>query len=272
MCYSKEVQLTTGSIILSFCLYYYIHYSIKYRELHKKWLLPFLKYIILAYALIAGHQVFEFLSLTTGSQIIYKIGLMLSMLGMFSFLISLEKIYNKSFHVKYFLIGIVAVAIHMFMVDMTFSAASFHLSHQSAFVWASYWILMFIYFHICAFKERKALDEDIVSKTLVLGSVLAVLDISFIISIIYTIWGYLQFNVNVCTDSPSIWCTFYVIQILSLPVLLTLLPRLLDKNPGETEISAKKAFTYLLASIIILFILIAILPFFKCLTLKFVFP
>jgi hypothetical protein len=271
MCYSKEVQLTTGSAILLFCLYYYIHYSIKYEAMHKKWLLPFLKYLILAYAFIGGHQFFEFLSLASGNQIIYKIGLMLSMTGMFFYLISLEKLYNRNFQAKYFLIGLVGVAVHMFSVNMEFEATKFHLSHNSVFIWAAYWTLMFIYFHFCAFLDRKHLQQDI-SKKAILGYVLAIFDISFLLSAIYAIWGYSQFNVNVCTDSPSIWCTFSVFQVFSLPLFLTLLPKLLQKEPEKTKLSVKKYIYYLLASIVVLVALIAVLPFFDCLTVKFVFP
>jgi len=271
MCYSKEVQLTTGSIIVLLSLYYYIHYSLKYESIQKKWLLPFLKYLVLAYFFIGGHQLFEFLSLSTGNQVIYKTGLMLSMTGMLFFMFSLEKLYNRNFYSKYFIIGIVGVAIHMFSVNMEFKATSFHLSHSSVFIWASYWMLMFIYFHICSFLERKKLKEDI-SKRVILLYVFAILDISFLISAIYTIWGYYQFNTNVCTDSPSIWCTFYVIQILSLPLFLSLLPKLLNAKPIKSKLSAKKALVYFISAIIILALLVLILPFFDCLTLKYVFP
>ncbi|MFH1565021.1 MAG: hypothetical protein ABIC82_04180 [bacterium] len=159
MCYSKEVQLATGSTILLFCFYYYIHYSIKYKAMEKKWLLPFLKYLIIAYAFIGGHQLFEFLSLASGNQIVYKIGLMLSITGMFFYLRSLEVLYNRNFYSKYFLIIMAAVAVHMFSVNMEFEATKFHLSHNSVFIWAAVWMAMFIYFHICAFKERKYLKD-----------------------------------------------------------------------------------------------------------------
>lgn len=270
MCYSKEVQLSTGSSVVLFSFWYYIYYSLKYQSLKKKWLLSFLKYLILAFSLIGSHQIFEFLSLITGSQIVYKTGLMLSMMGMFFFMISLEKLYNRNFHTKYFLIGVIAVAIHMFSVNMEFVATKFHLSHKSVFIWASYWMLMFIYFHICAFLERKSIKNF--SKKLVLLYTFAVLDLSFFISVIYTIWGYSKFNVNVCTDSPSIWCTFYVIQILAVPFFLSIIPKLLSAKPNKTTITSKKTFIYFFTSLLILLLLISILPFFDCLSMKYVFP
>ncbi len=271
MCYSKEVQLTTGSTILLFCLYYYIHYSIKYEAIQKKWLLPFLKYLIIAYAFIGGHQFFAFLSLATENQIIYKTGLMLSMTGMFFYLRSLEALYNRNFYTKYFLIGLVGVALHMFSVNMEFEATKFHLRYHSVFIWSAFWMLMFIYFHICAFLERKSLNQDI-SKKVILIYVLAIFDFSFLLSVIYAIWGYSQFNVNVCADSPSIWCTFSVIQVFSMPLFLSLLPKMLNAQPVKTKLSATKALIYFMASLMILATLNSILPFFNCLTVKFVFP
>jgi hypothetical protein len=270
MCYSKEVQLASGTAIVLFSLYYYIYYTLKYEAEQKKWLQPFLNYLIFAFILIGGHQIFEFLSLLTNNQIIYKVGLMLSMTGMQFFLFSLEKLYNRSFHSKYFLIGVALVALHMFSVDMEFSANSFHLSHKSVFFWASYYILMFIYFHFCAFLERNSLKNF--SKKTVLLYVFAVLDLSFVMSVIYTLWGYSRYKVNVCTDSPSIWCTFYVIQILILPTFLALLPKLLKSKPNKKIISFKKGLVYFFSSLIILLILISILPFFDCLSMKYVFP
>ena len=96
MCYSKEVQLVTGSTIIGLSIFYYILYSIKYQAIQKKWLIPFLKNIIIAFILIGSHQLFEFLSLVTDSQIVYKIGLMLSISSMYFFIRSLEVVLNRN--------------------------------------------------------------------------------------------------------------------------------------------------------------------------------
>lgn len=271
MCYSKEVQLVTGSTILLFCLYYYIYFSIKYHSIKKDWLLPFLRYFIIAFVFIGSHQVFEFLSLATGNQAIYKVGLLLSMAGMLFYLISLEKLYNRNFYAKYFLIGIALVAVYMFSIDMKFSEKSFHLSHESAFIWAAYWLVMFTYFHICAIKDRAYLKQDISKKTVLLF-MFAILDFSFLVSAVYAILGYWKFGVNVCTDSPSIWCTFVVLQIFLMPILLFALPKILDKYPVKTSISLKKFLLYLFVSVVIIVGLVLTLPFFNCLAIKFVFP
>jgi len=271
MCYSKEIQLITGTTILGSSFFYYIFYSIKYQAIQKKWLLPFLKNIIIAFTFIGGHQLFEFLSLVTNNQFIYKIGLVLSISSMYFFIRSLEVILNRNLRSRLALVVIGIVAIHAFLVEMSFESYSFYLKHNSAFIWASAWMLLFIYFHICALKGRKFIKNN-TSKKAIITYLLATLDISFILAVVYTLWGYSQFSVNVCTDSPSIWCTFYVIQIFALPLFLSAVPKILEVPKKKSCQTIKETFLYLLISVTILGLLIATLPFFKCLSLKFVFP
>ena len=167
MCYSKEVQLTTGATIWAFSFFYYIFYSIKYQAIQKKWLLPFLKNVIMVFALIGSHQIFEFLSLVTNNQIIYKIGLVLSISSMYFLIRSLEIILNRNLRSKLSLIIIGAITIHAFLIEMSFEGYSFYLRHNSAFIWASAWMLLFIYFHICALKGRKFLQDDSSKKAII---------------------------------------------------------------------------------------------------------
>ncbi|OGY86731.1 MAG: hypothetical protein A2233_05665 [Candidatus Kerfeldbacteria bacterium RIFOXYA2_FULL_38_24] len=271
MCYSKEVQLTTGATILSFSIFYYIWFSIKYQAIQKKWLLPFLKNVIIAFALIGGHQIFEFLSIVTKNQIVYKTGLIFSISSMYFFLRSLEVILNRNLRSKIALWVIGAVAIHAFSVTMSFEQFGFFLNHNSAFIWASAWMLLFIYFHVCALKGRRLLKDDI-SKKAIITYILATMDISFILSAAYTLWGYSRFSLNVCTASPSVWCTFYVIQVFALPLFLSAVPKILEAPEEKTDQTLKETLLYFIISITILALLISTLPFFKCLTLKFVFP
>ncbi len=271
MCYSKEVQFATGSTILTSSLIYYIWFSTKYQAIQKKWLVPFLKNVIIAFTLIGSHQIFEFLSLLTKNQIIYKIGLLLSISSMYFFLRSLEVILNRSIKSKIALWVVGFVAIHALLVEMSFEQFSFYLKHNSVFVWASAWMLLFIYFHVCAFNGRKLLNDDI-SKKAIITYLLATLDISFILSAIYTLWGFSKFSLNVCTDSPSIWCTFFVIQIFALPFFLLAVPKILDTPKDKTAQTVRETIIYFFVSIVMLILLISTLPFFKCLSLKFVFP
>jgi len=271
MCYSKEVQATTGTTIISFSILYYIFYSLKYHATQKKWLSPFLKYITVTFLCIGGHQIFEFLALLTNNQIIYKVGLVVSISSMYFALRSLEILLNRNLRSKVSLFVIGLVALYIFTINMSFEPYSFYLRHNSGFIWASAWMLLFIYFHICALKGYKLLKNENAKKTII-AYLLATFDISFILSAIYVLWGYSQFSVNVCTDSPSIWCTFYVVQVFALPIFLSSIPRILDRPENKTTQTLKQTILYITISIVILGVLISTLPFFKCLSLKFVFP
>lgn len=271
MCYSKEVQLTTGSIILISTIFFYLRYSKLYQKTGKKWLLPFLTTSLIASALIGGHQIFEFLSLVTNNQIVYKTGLLISISAMLFYLFALEKLYNRNLHAKYFILGVLGLALHMFSVPMEFQAHSFYLKHFSIFLWGAYWMVMFFYFHICAFTQRKALGKNVSSMAVLLG-LLAFADVSFILSAIYSIWGYRSWGLDFCTEVPSIWCTFSVIQVLTIPALLSILPKALKSQPTKTTLSKKTAFKYFLISLVMLVLWAVIAPFYKCLTIKSVFP
>lgn len=271
MCYSKEVQLTTGSIILTLSVFYYVHYSMQFHAMQKKWLIPFLKNVILAFVCIGGHQIFEFLSLQTGSEVIYKIGLIISLSSMYFFIRSLEVMLNRDLKSYLSLIIIIAVAIHAFSTEMFFEASSFHLRHNSVFIWAAAWMLLFIYFHICAINGIKYLRSKS-SRKKIIRYLLFTLDISFILSVLYTLWGYWKHSINVCTDSPSIWCTFYVVQILFLPLFLSSASKTLKSPKKHTSKTTKLLLEHVIISMLILIILISLLPFFDCLSMKFVFP
>ncbi len=271
MCYSKEVQLATGSTILASCFFYYIYFSIKFEAESKKWLLPFLKNALIAYALIGGHQVFEFLSLLTGSQIVYKIGLIISISSMFFLLRSLEILLNRKIKSSLALILILAVAVHSFFIDMSFEEFGVFVRHNSVYFWSFAWMFLFIYFHFCAIFGRQFL-KDSKSKQAILAYLMAILDISFLISLLYTAIGYYKYYDNVCGAFPSIWCTFSVVQILILPIFLFFLPRILNVPEEKSVQTMKETLFYVLLSILTLMILVNKIPFFQCLTYKFVFP
>lgn len=271
MCYSKEVQLATGSTILLLGSFYYVVYSTRYHALGTPWLMPFLKYVILGFMMIGCHQVFEFLSLATQHQWVYKIGLLLSISSMYFFLRSLETLLNRSVKSWLALVVIGGIAVHALFVTLPFGAHEFYVRHSAGFIWASAWMLLFIYFHICAIRGRRVLRDDR-SKRAILTYLLATMDISFVLSAVYVLWGYWHFGVNVCTDSPSIWCTFYVVQCIALPVFLAALPRLLDSPAEKTRQTLKETIVSMTISLVVLCIMISTLPFFRCLNMKFVFP
>ena len=163
------------------------------------------------------------------------------------------------------------VSLQILFSNMVFSEASFYLKHNSAFFWAATWTFLFIYWHFCAFKAYSEIKDDASRKTLLIY-LLAIADLSFILSAIYVFMGYFVFSVNVCTDSPSIWCTFYVIQSFIILILMMRLSHQFKRPIKFRKISINQLITYLIISLVILIILILTLPFFNCLTWKFIFP
>lgn len=274
MCYSKEIQLATWTIIILFCLLYYIFFHRKFRSKNHKKLKPFLQEILIAFSLIWWHQIFEFLSLWTHNQTIYKTWLILSISSMYFFIRSLEKILNQNLRSYLALILIILVWIHSYTVDMNFWESNFFLKHNSVFIWASAWMFLYIYFNICILKWIKHLEKN-KSKKILIIYLFSTLWISFILSLIYTIWGYIKYSTNVCTESASIWCTFFVIQVFILPFFLIKVHKYKvpdDESKKEIKQTKKETVKNIIISLLILILLILILPFFKCLTLKFIFP
>jgi hypothetical protein len=189
---------------------------------------------------------------------------------MFFYLLALEKLYNCNFYAKYFLLLIIAVGIHIFSIPMDFQAESFYLKHNTASLWGSAWAVMFVYFHICAFAKRKLLGKHI-SHFMVLVSMLCMADLSFILALSYSIWGYNTWGMDFCSAAPSIWCTFSVVQVLTIPLFLSLVPKVLNSQPKRTELPKKTALKYLFIALLIIG-LSALLPLYKCFSTKTAFP
>ena len=271
MCYSKEVQLITSLILLISTIFYYFYYKHKYKDSEKKWLKPFLYSTTAIFLCIGLHQFFEFLSLVTNNTLIYKIGLIISICAVYFIIRSLEILSNTKLYSYLAFIPIALVSIQILLSQLTFQSFSFYLRHNSAFLWAATWFLLFIYWHVCAFKIYSEIKDDASRKTLLIY-LLTIADISFILSAIYIYVGYAFFGVNVCTDSPSIWCTFSVIQSFLIPILFFRLGNAFKRITIPKKIKVKQLITYFLISLLILLIWVLTLPLFNCLTWKFVFP
>ena len=271
MCYSKGVQAVTGGIILASAVYFYSSYAVKFHALGKKWLVPFLRNVIAGFAMIGGHQIFEYLSLETENQIVYKIGLLISISSMYFFLRSLEVLLNRNFRSWITFVFVGAIALQMFFMNMPFGSTRFFLHHDSANAWAFAWMLLLIYFHVCAWRGSRFLKGDHVKRS-VIFYFLATLDVSLLLSVIYTAASYLLLSHNVCSAAPSVWCTFFVIQVFTLPFFLSALPRLLDAPEKKTIQGVGETIWYFIISAMILTGFSLLVPFFGCLSQKFVFP
>ncbi len=267
MCYSKEVQLLTSLLIFISCLVYYLYFRNKHKR--DQWFQKFLDTILLVFVLIGLHQFSEFLSLLTGSEIIYKIGLVSSISAMYFVLQSFEILTNRNIHKNIALVVIAAVSLWIFATPMQFEGTSFYVRHYSVFIWSAAWMFLFIYWHLCIFLYWKGKMDQ--KKKALLRYMLCLIDASFIISVLYVLLGYWLFQVNVCVDAPSIWCTFYVIQAILIPFFLFKVEKMFKQEKKTTQ-SLMTTIVLLLLAFVIVIILVSMLPLFSCLSVKLVFP
>lgn len=271
MCYSIEVQLTTSLIIIGFSLFYYFYYSHKYKNDKRTWITRFLTVAVLGALFIGFHQFFEFLTLVTNNIWVYKVGLIISVSALYFLLKSLEILSNRKIYSWIALIVILAVSLQILFSPMTFADKSFYVVHSSAFFWIAAFLLLFIYWHVCAFKIYSETKDDKTKKTVILY-MLTTIDIGFILSALYVFIGHFIFSVNVCTDAPSIWCTFSTIQAFFIPYLFYRLDKAFKRNNAPKKNTVKQTVLYLVISFIVLILLILIMPLFNCLTWNFIFP
>ncbi len=269
MNYVEKVQLMTGLVVWAGALIGYLSASIYYKKINREELIPFLKYLMIAGSMIGTHQIFEFLSLVTGSVIVYKIGLLISLTGMVFYLFSLEKFYNRKLYVRELSIVVAIVAIYLFLKPVEFTVLDFHLEHHSIFLWSLAWFVLFMYWNICILFEQKNVGQYI-SKSLSWMYLLFSMTISFLIAAAYSIGSHYTNGVNICVTYPSVWCTFGVLQCLVLPFFLYLLPKKMKKIPPKTQLSKRSAGIYLFITIIITILMIVFLISTGCFNVGFI--
>lgn len=255
MCYSKEVSLTVAIIIFIFCATYYYRYVIRPKKSAKQSeLSPVFTNVLLAFLFTGFHQFSEFLSILTGNEIVYKIGLFLSLWIMYFLMMALEKLTNHSFKTKYLIPIIILVSIHMFYVPMSFENMRFWVRGHSHFVWAAAWIGFFFYWNVCIFymliRWRKIKDRLLDWPYIIL------INFSFMVTVMYVVMTLVSgpFGFKVFQDFPSIWCTLLVVQMPLLPFVFNFISKQYRKR-GKEPIKHLKIQTQILLILIALFLL-----------------
>lgn len=269
MTLAEKVQLITGALDIFAAIFGYFIFSFYFKKKKKDFLIPFLKYLALGSSCIGGHQVFEYFSLITGSQLIYKIGLIISISGMILFLVSLEKLYNKDLYSKNLKWLVVLLAVYLFSRPVEFTTFKFHLEHHSVLAWSFLWFVFFIYWIVCILLEQKKV-ANYVSMKLAIIYMLSAMTLSFIIAVVYSVISYFSVGVNICTTYPSVWCTFGVIQMIVNPFFLMILAREVDALPPKSKLDIGDAFKYMLIVTIVTMITMWMLAKTSCLSWEFI--
>ncbi len=271
MSYVEKIQLFTGLLILFIASTGYYLAKTYYAKKNRTDLHPFLRIYMLAGLLIGTHQVFEFLSLHYQNQIIYKIGLLISLSGMIFYGVSLEVLYNKNFYFKQLgFIGLLISTIYLFNKKTNFDTLDFHLTHHSIFIWTLIWLFLLIYWNICIVFGRRNIKKYI-KKSVILMYPLFTMMISFLVSIAYSIYSYFKQQENICTNFPSVWCTLAFLQIVFIPIFLIQLPKQYAKQPPVNYLSIKNFMQYLLITIVLTLLVLWLLNKNGCFNLKFIF-
>lgn len=244
MCYSKEVTFTVGVMMVASSAYTWMTYV---RGKSNETLVSAYKNIIFGYLLIALHQFGEALSIATGSQIIYKTGLIASISCMFFYMRSLEKLSHFSFGSNIFALLIAICAIQILSTDMFFENLGFWVRGDESSIyllWSAMWLALFIYWNSCVMYLRSVTTLNVNRKLLIYYAAFSI-DISFILYSLYAYYSlYIQrlsnqgligawdifTSFNVVKDSPSIWCVFSVINAFLIPILFKMMNEKYDPN------------------------------------------
>jgi|GEM_PF-3355593 len=242
MCFSKEVSFVVGTTISACSYWYYLKFYVQAKKNPAKnkikdfiqtlrhtnpeeRLSEFSLFLILSFAAIGGHQFGQCFSILTGSQIIYKIGLISSILCTYFMIKAIERLSGKKLGSGLIVLTILFVILDATRTNMVFKDYHFWISGFNNTSWSLLWLLNWIY--LCSaivllgYKAKKAINKKFYLLFALVG-----INISFIASWIYAIvahhYGQVC-NITNCThlflkdfnyrfDFPSLWCTFTIMQ------------------------------------------------------------
>ena len=228
MCYSKEVSLVSGLSMSAASFFFWLKFvSLKivndnaFRERATS-LRDFFINAILAYACIGGHQIVEFFAILTGDQLIYKLGLISSITSVFFGARALEKLTKTKIGSTFILAIIGMVSLDILFTKFDFSNYHFWVRGENHTIWSTAWFSLWTYAMFSGLYLSN-LYSTAINKKLLRFAFLGVMNVSFLLSLGYAIFGTMTVNVLTCSqnifqgfvfgkDFPSIWCTFSVMQ------------------------------------------------------------
>lgn len=277
MCYSKEVSLLAGSTITGFSGYlWWVYIKNGGRKIAKELSLkvPYFKNCVLAYLCIAGHQLFEYLAILTGSQLVYKTGLTISMSLNYFALRALEKLTKFYYGSRLAAFIIFLTWVEMLRRHMDFQNQHFWVRGYSHLPWGAAWLFVWFYFISASiFTALKAKSKN--NRRVGLWTVLFV-NATLILSIIYAYISTLfKFEVissncmadifcsfDMINDFASIWCVIAALQGPFLIMMLEKTKKNYNVNVGYNirEITWAHRTLFAVSSLGVLFILYKFVP------------
>lgn len=247
MCYSKEVSLATSGVIFASSGHAWYRYYLGHAKGAMKALDPrvrgFIKNAIIGFACIGAHQFFEFLSIWTGNQIIYKAGLLISISCMYFMLRALEELAAKPFGSNVFIAVICALGLFMAGQDMRFENAHFYVRGFSHYAWSMTWMMLFLYWNCCVINVAFQMKRG-ESRTLLLWYPWVFANFTYLLMLLYAFTATRFQQGASCAevfamscsgitaalgdyqglaDLASIWCAFAVFSVFLIPKYFTAL-------------------------------------------------
>lgn len=184
MCYSAGVSVAAGTVIAAGASLSWWQAAATGLLQRGKELRGFVLFAVAGFASIGVHQFAEAYSVTTGSQLVYKLGLIASIACMYFYMRSLESITKKRWGSDVFLAVIVAVGIDIARRPMIFENAHFWLRGYSHFLWAASWIALFLYWNACVFHVARQSGSSSHRRMLSMYA-FCILNASFLLSVVY---------------------------------------------------------------------------------------
>lgn len=246
MCYSKEVSLAAGGFIAVACA------TTWWRQVRPHLdaagpldpVTDFEREVLRGLGCIGGHQLFEFLAIASGSEAVYKLGLLCSISCMLFLTRALEALSGAARRVESGVVaaGIAALAVHLASLEMRFENCHFWVRGFSHTTWSVVWLTFFVYWNLRLLDAaRRAASPH--NARLLRRAPWAVLNASFLLSVLYIYgsvlaaelgrahptWRALARTVllgrDVYGDAPSVWCVFAASQCLLVPPFFAALRR-----------------------------------------------
>lgn len=281
ICYSKEVSLIASALIFLNSLILFLKNRIKTR------LKTSIKYLTVGYLFIGLHQLFEYLSILTGNQVIYKTGLLFSISSMFFNMKSLEVLTQKKHGSHIIVCFIIALAIYLyFFKTMQFNNEHFYVRGEDHFLWGTLWMFFFIFWNFSYLSYFLKIKNKTL-RTYLLKAPLYSLNLSFFLATLYSysaglitnflalpsekltsLCGGIFSNFEIVFDAPSIWCAFSTLQGFFLIRLFHRYSSIQNEEIVElNSVQINPFFIFCLTSISVFFIFLT-LPIFSALSYK----
>lgn len=196
--------------------------------------------VLLAYLCIGGHQFAETVAMSAGSEVVYKVGLCLSLSCMFFLMSALESLTGRRYGGREFLAVCALIWLSIFTRSTPYENRHFWVRGYAHALWGLAWTALFFHWNLCVLHASRAeAARSPANARLLRRFPWAVLNVSWVLALVYShvaavsadsrtvgsLWdglgmGRVVQGFNLLQDTPSIWCAFSGLQSFFIPPFL----------------------------------------------------